>query len=80
MDTAANVACSVKWSGGSNRTTPTQFPYSPEMQIAGWRVLYFEGDAIYYRSEVPEKRGSRARPYAGLVTFETTGYIQEGRH
>jgi itaconyl-CoA hydratase len=39
----------------------------------------FEGDTIYFRSEVPEKCGSRARPYVGLVTFETTGYNQEGR-
>jgi acyl dehydratase len=34
---------------------------------------------IYSRSEVLEKRRSRARPYVGLVTFETTGYNQEGR-
>jgi itaconyl-CoA hydratase len=39
----------------------------------------FEGNTIYSRSEVPEKRGSRARPYVGPVTFETTGYNQEGR-
>jgi hypothetical protein len=42
MDAAAEVACSVKGSSGSNRTTSTRFAYSPELQIAGWRGLYFE--------------------------------------
>jgi itaconyl-CoA hydratase len=38
----------------------------------------FEGDTIYFRSEVLEKRGSRSRPDVGIVTVETTGYNQEG--
>jgi itaconyl-CoA hydratase len=39
----------------------------------------FEGDTIYSRSEVLEKRESRSRPNVGIVTVETTGYNQEGR-
>lgn len=38
----------------------------------------FEGDTIYSRSEVLEKRESRSRPNAGIVTFRTTGYKQDG--
>lgn len=38
----------------------------------------FEGDTIYSRSEVLEKRESRSRPNAGIVTFKTTGYKQDG--
>lgn len=38
----------------------------------------FEGDTIYSRSEVLEKRESRSRPSAGIVTFKTTGYKQDG--
>lgn len=34
----------------------------------------FEGDTIYARSEVLEKRESRSRPHAGIVTVKTTGY------
>jgi itaconyl-CoA hydratase len=38
----------------------------------------FEGDTIYSRSEVVEKRGSRSRPNVGIVRVKTTGYNQEG--
>jgi itaconyl-CoA hydratase len=38
----------------------------------------FEGDTIYSRSEVIEKRGSRSRPNVGIVRVKTTGYNQEG--
>jgi itaconyl-CoA hydratase len=38
----------------------------------------FEGDTIYSRSEVLEKRESRSRPNVGIVTVSTTGYNQEG--
>ena len=37
-----------------------------------------EGDMIYFRSEVVEKRESRSRPNVVIVTVETTGYNQEG--
>jgi acyl dehydratase len=39
----------------------------------------FEGDTIYSRSEVLEKRESRSRQNVGIVTVETTGYNQDGR-
>jgi acyl dehydratase len=39
----------------------------------------FEGDTIYSRSEVMEKRGSRSRPGVGIVTVKTTGYNQDGQ-
>ena len=38
----------------------------------------FEGDTIYSRSEVLEKRESRSRPNVGIVRVETTGYNQKG--
>jgi itaconyl-CoA hydratase len=38
----------------------------------------FEGDTIYSRSEVLEKRESRSRQNVGLVTVLTTGYNQDG--
>jgi itaconyl-CoA hydratase len=38
----------------------------------------FEGDTIYSRSEVLEKRESRSRPGVGIVVVRTTGYNQEG--
>ena len=37
----------------------------------------FEGDTVYSRSEVLEKRESDSRPNAGLVTVRTTGFNQE---
>jgi itaconyl-CoA hydratase len=39
----------------------------------------FEGDTIYSRSEVLEKRESRSRPSVGIVVVKTTGYNQEGK-
>jgi itaconyl-CoA hydratase len=38
----------------------------------------FEGDTIYSRSEVLEKRESRSRPSVGIVVVKTTGYNQNG--
>ena len=38
----------------------------------------FEGDTIYSRSEVLDKRESRSRPNVGIVTVQTTGYNQDG--
>src|SRR5262245_28966876 len=38
----------------------------------------FEGDTVYSRSEVLEKRGSKSRPNVGIVRFKTTGYKQDG--
>jgi itaconyl-CoA hydratase len=38
----------------------------------------FEGDTIYSRSEVVEKRESKSRPNAGIVRVKTTGVNQEG--
>lgn len=39
----------------------------------------FEGDTIYSRSEVLEKRESRSRPDVGIVTVKTIGYNQDGK-
>ena len=39
----------------------------------------FEGDTIYSRSEVLEKRESRSRPDVGIVKVRTTGFNQNGR-
>jgi itaconyl-CoA hydratase len=39
----------------------------------------FEGDTIYSRSEVLEKRESRSRPNVGIVVVKTTGYNQNGK-
>jgi acyl dehydratase len=38
----------------------------------------FEGDTIYARSEVLEKRESKSRPNAGIVRVKTTGVNQHG--
>ena len=38
----------------------------------------FEGDTIYSRSEVLEKRESRSRPDVGIVKVKTTGFNHEG--
>lgn len=38
----------------------------------------FEGDTIYARSEVLEKRESKSRPNVGIVRVKTTGFNQEG--
>ncbi len=39
----------------------------------------FEGDTIYSRSEVLEKRESRSRSNIGIVTVKTVGYNQDGK-
>ena len=38
----------------------------------------FEGDTVYSRSEVLEKRESKSRPSVGIVRFKTTGFKQDG--
>src|SRR6266480_7581954 len=38
----------------------------------------FEGDTVYSRSEVLEKRDSRSRKNTGIVTVRTTGFNQKG--
>jgi len=38
----------------------------------------FEGDTVYSRSEVLEKRESKSRPNVGIVTVKTTGFKQDG--
>jgi itaconyl-CoA hydratase len=38
----------------------------------------FEGDTIYSQSRVLEKRASKSRPHAGIITVQTTGYNQNG--
>jgi itaconyl-CoA hydratase len=38
----------------------------------------FEGDTLYSRSEVLEKRESRSRPDVGVVTVRTEGFNQDG--
>jgi acyl dehydratase len=38
----------------------------------------FEGDTVYSRSEVLEKRESKSRPNVGIVRVKTIGFTQEG--
>jgi acyl dehydratase len=38
----------------------------------------FEGDTVYSRSEVLEKRESKSRPNVGIVKVKTIGYKQDG--
>ena len=38
----------------------------------------FEGDTIYARSEVLEKRESKSKPNVGIVRVKTTGINQDG--
>ena len=38
----------------------------------------FEGDTIYSRSEVLERRESKSRKNVGIVTVRTTGFNQDG--
>ncbi len=38
----------------------------------------FEGDTVYARSFVLEKRESKSRPQQGIVRFRTEGYNQNG--
>ncbi len=49
----------------------------------GWREIrlthpVFPGDTLYAESEVLEKRESKSRPEAGVVTVRTVGRNQEG--
>jgi acyl dehydratase len=49
----------------------------------GWenvRLLkpVFEGDTLYARTEVLEKRESRSRPHMGIIKVRTVGYNQDG--
>lgn len=39
----------------------------------------FEGDTVYSRSEVLERRESKSRPDLGIVKVKTTGYKQDGK-
>ena len=39
----------------------------------------FAGDTLYAQTEVLEKRESKSRPTAGLVTVRTTGLNQDGK-
>lgn len=38
----------------------------------------FEGDTVYSRSEVLEKRESKSRPEVGIVRVKTVGFTQDG--
>ena len=38
----------------------------------------FEGDTVYSRTEVLEKRESKSRPNVGIVRVKTTGFKQDG--
>jgi acyl dehydratase len=49
----------------------------------GWREIrmthpVFPGDTLYAESEVLEKRESKSRPQAGIVSVRTTGRNQDG--
>ena len=39
----------------------------------------FEGDTVYSRSEVLEKRESKSRPNVGIVSVKTVGFNQDGK-
>lgn len=39
----------------------------------------FEGDTIYSRSEVLDKRESKSRPHCGIIKVKTSGYNQDGK-
>ena len=39
----------------------------------------FEGDTVYSRSEVLEKRESKSRDNVGIVTVRTTGFNHDGK-
>jgi acyl dehydratase len=50
----------------------------------GWREIkltypLFAGDTLYAESKVLEKRESKSRPTAGVVTVETIGKNQDGK-
>lgn len=49
----------------------------------GWEKVtlphpVFEGDTLYARTEILEKRESRSRPHMGIVRLRTTGVNQDG--
>ena len=53
------------------------------MSNLGWDEVrlpnpLFEGDTVYSRSEVLEKRESKSRPNVGIVKVRTTGFTQDG--
>jgi itaconyl-CoA hydratase len=53
------------------------------MANLGWEEVrlpnpVFEGDTLYSRSEVLEKRESKSRPNVGIVKVRTDGYNQHG--
>jgi itaconyl-CoA hydratase len=53
------------------------------MANLGWDAIrlpnpVFEGDTVYSRSEVLDKRESRSRPQVGIVRVKTTGFKQDG--
>jgi acyl dehydratase len=53
------------------------------MSNLGWDEVklphpVFEGDTIYSRSEILEKRESKSRPNVGIVKAKTTGFNQDG--
>jgi acyl dehydratase len=39
----------------------------------------FEGETVYSRSEVLEKRESKSRPNVGIVRVKTTGFTETGK-
>ena len=39
----------------------------------------FEGETVYSRSEVLDKRESNSRPNVGIVTVKTTGFTETGK-
>jgi len=50
----------------------------------GWREIrlthpVFAGDTLYAESKVLDKRESKSRPTAGVVTVETIGRNQDGK-
>lgn len=54
------------------------------MANLGWEEVrlpnpVFEGDTLYSRSEVLEKRESKSRPNVGIVKVRTDGYNQDGK-
>jgi itaconyl-CoA hydratase len=54
------------------------------MANLGWEEIklphpLFEGDTVYSRSEVLEKRESKSRPNVGIVKVRTDGYNQDGK-
>jgi acyl dehydratase len=54
------------------------------MANLGWDEIVlphpvFEGDTIYSRSEVLEKRESKSRSNVGIITVKSTGYNQDGK-